>query len=95
MSKEWLRVNNLGKAYRHYDSERCRVGSWFGLSVTPRDEPWVLRNVSFKVEPGEAVVIVGQNSAEKSTLLKLITGTLKPNEGNVEISGRVAAILEL
>jgi len=95
MSEECLRVNNLGKAYRHYGSEWCRVGSWFGVPVTPRDEHWVLRNVSFKVEPGEAVGVVGQNGAGKSTLLKLITGTLRPNEGNVEIYGRVAAILEL
>ncbi len=95
MSEECLRVNNLGKSYRHYGNEWCRVGSWFGIPVTARDEHWVLRNISFAVEPGEAVGVVGQNGAGKSTLLKLITGTLRPNEGNVEIYGRVAAILEL
>jgi lipopolysaccharide transport system ATP-binding protein len=64
-------------------------------SVKPRDENWVLRNVTFSVEPGQTVGIIGSNGAGKSTLLKLITGTTRPTEGHVYVSGRVAAILEL
>jgi lipopolysaccharide transport system ATP-binding protein len=55
----------------------------------------VLRDIGFRVEPGEAVGIIGINGAGKSTLLKLITGTTQPTAGQVQITGRVAAMLEL
>lgn len=95
MNNEVLKVSNLGKAFRSYGSELKRFASWFGVRVTPREEAWVLRGVSFSLAAGEAIGIVGQNGAGKSTLLKLITGTLRPTEGEVQVRGRVAAILEL
>lgn len=90
-----LRVGNLGKAYRRWNSEWMRAASWFGLPARPSEEYWALRHVNFAIAPGEAVGIVGQNGAGKSTLLKLITGTTRPTEGEVSRTGRVAAILEL
>ncbi len=91
-----LRVQNLGKSYRQWGSEWRRVASWFVTAIRPREEHWVLKDVSFSISrPGEAVGIVGQNGAGKSTLLKLITGTTRPTEGKVQLHGRVAAILEL
>ena len=90
-----LTVDNVGKAYRAWNSEWMRAASWFGLPVRPREEHWVLRGVSFEIAPGEAVGVIGQNGAGKSTLLKLITGTAQPTEGRVARTGRVAAILEL
>lgn len=90
-----LSVNNLGKAYLTYASELQRIASWFGMPVKAREEHWVLKDISFNIEPGEAIGIVGQNGAGKSTLLKMITGTLQPTEGNVQVNGRIAAILEL
>jgi lipopolysaccharide transport system ATP-binding protein len=56
---------------------------------------WVMQGVSFAVQPGEAVGIIGINGAGKSTLLKMITGTTQATTGSVHITGRVAALLEL
>jgi lipopolysaccharide transport system ATP-binding protein len=91
-----IRVSNLGKAYRQYSSRWGRLAEWLSLSNKPRHRlKWVLQGISFEVSPGEAVGIIGINGAGKSTLLKLITGTSQPTTGEVHVSGRVAALLEL
>ena len=91
-----IRISNLGKAYRQYNSRWGRLAEWLSLSNKPRHRlKWVLQDISFEVSPGEAVGIIGINGAGKSTLLKLITGTSHPTTGEVHISGRVAALLEL
>ncbi|MGH3132005.1 MAG: ATP-binding cassette domain-containing protein, partial [Gaiellaceae bacterium] len=56
---------------------------------------WALRDVSFAVEPGEAVGLVGRNGSGKTTLLKLLCEIIKPTSGRVEVGGRVGALLEL
>ena len=90
-----LNVTNLGKAYRTYASEFQRIATWFYLPSKPSEEHWVLKDINFSIEPGEAIGIVGQNGAGKSTLLKMITGTLQPTVGSIHVGGRIAAILEL
>lgn len=95
MSTPLLIVDNVGKCYREYGSEFQRFAGWFGFPVKPRAEHWVLQHVSFRIDEGEAVGIVGQNGAGKSTLLKVITGTTQPNSGHVRSHGRISALLEL
>ncbi len=56
---------------------------------------YALRNVSFSLDHGESLAIIGRNGAGKSTLLSLVAGLSRPNEGNVDIGGKVAALLEL
>lgn len=90
-----LIVENIGKAYIEYGSELRRFARWFGVPVTPVAEHWVIRNVTFRVDPGESIGIIGANGAGKSTVLKMITGTTRPSEGRVAVNGRVSALLEL
>lgn len=91
-----ISVSNLGKAYKQYSTRWARLREW----LTPGKRvyhqlKWILQDISFTVQPGEAVGIIGINGAGKSTLLKLITGTAQPTTGSVHMTGRVAAMLEL
>src|SRR5579871_5284234 len=54
-----------------------------------------LKHVSFQVQPGESLAIIGPNGAGKSTLLSLVAGLSRPDEGTVQVNGKVAALLEL
>src|SRR5215469_2858264 len=64
-------------------------------SRTPKEVLWALRNVSFKVDEGEVVGIIGRNGAGKSTLLKILSKITYPTSGSVRARGRVAALLEV
>jgi lipopolysaccharide transport system ATP-binding protein len=91
-----ITVTNLGKAYRRYPHRWARLAEWLDPRGVPRhSQRWALQGIDFDVQPGEAVGIIGMNGAGKSTLLKMITGTASPTTGQVQIEGRVAALLEL
>jgi len=91
-----IRGCGLGKAYRQYESRWQRLAEWIIPFARQRHSlKWVLREISFSLEPGQAVGIIGINGAGKSTLLKLITGTTQATKGSVSVQGRVAALLEL
>jgi lipopolysaccharide transport system ATP-binding protein len=91
-----IAVSHLGKAYKQYPNRWSRLREWITPGQTVRHQlKWVLQDISFTVNPGEAVGIIGINGAGKSTLLKLITGTTQPTTGGVHMTGRVAAMLEL
>lgn len=91
-----ITVSNLGKAYKKYPNRWARLAEWILPGHKTRHElTWVLQNINFTVSPGEAMGISGLNGAGKSTLLKIITGTTMPTTGSVEITGRIAALLEL
>ena len=62
---------------------------------TKPGEFWPLRGVSFSVKPGESIGVVGRNGQGKSTLLKLVTGVLLPDEGTVTVHGGVAPLIEI
>jgi lipopolysaccharide transport system ATP-binding protein len=59
------------------------------------EEFWALRDVSFEVNPGEAIGVIGPNGAGKSTSLKLLTRILKPTSGSCHVRGRVGALIEI
>lgn len=89
-------VTNLGKAYKQYPNRWSRLAEWMLPCSTLRHNlHWVLQGINFTIKPGDAVGIIGINGAGKSTLLKMITGTTQPTTGSVNITGRVAALLEL
>jgi lipopolysaccharide transport system ATP-binding protein len=110
MSTVAIRVERLGKKYhiRHQRPERYkalrdvlteRARGLFrprpaGGPATQEDF-WALQDVSFKVEPGEVIGIIGRNGAGKSTLLKVISRITEPTAGRAEITGRVASMLEI
>jgi len=80
--------------------ERSRSFQDLALNLVRRDNDsregfWALRDVSFSVEQGETVGLIGPNGAGKSTALKLISRIIEPTSGQVEVNGRVGALLEL
>lgn len=91
-----IRVEGLSKCYHVYDrpQDRLKQSLWCGRKQFYR-EFWALRDVSFEVAKGETVGLIGRNGSGKSTLLQMIAGTLTPTAGTVQVSGRIAALLEL
>lgn len=99
-----IKVEGLSKCYQIYDLPQDRLKQFViprlqrSIGVAAKRffrEFWALKDVSFEMKRGETIGIVGRNGSGKSTLLQMICGTLHPSSGSVQISGRVAALLEL
>ena len=96
MEEYAIRVKDVTKMYKLFSRNRDRLRDAFGLSRKKLyKEHFALHNLSFDVHRGETVGIIGTNAAGKSTILKIITGVLTPTSGEVEINGRISALLEL
>lgn len=91
-----LLVQNVSKRYRLYNApfDRIRELNPFRSAPLYRDF-WALQDISFSVDRGEVVSLVGPNGCGKSTLLQVISGILQPTTGRVVARGRIAALLEL
>src|SRR4051812_10122822 len=102
-----IRLENIGKRYRigatqgvgRYRSLREEIvegisGKGRGRAPDERDF-WAVKDVSFDVQPGETLGIIGRNGAGKSTLLKILARITPPTSGRGEIRGRVGSLLEV
>jgi lipopolysaccharide transport system ATP-binding protein len=99
-----IQVEGVGKYYEIYSKPQDRLKQFVLASLqktigrTPKNyytSFWALQDISFEVERGQSVGIIGQNGSGKSTLLQIIAGILQPSIGKVEINGRVGALIEL
>ena len=108
MSDVAIRIDGLGKKYRirHQRRERYtalrdvitdKVRGIFRPAPTEAaacvEDFWALKDVSLEIRRGEVVGVIGRNGAGKSTLLKLLSRITQPNEGRIELEGRVASML--
>lgn len=90
-----INVKNLNKVYKIYPKKSDRFLEVMLFMKNRYTKFNALTDVSFKLEKGHILGIVGSNGAGKSTLLKIITGVTKPTSGEVEINGKIASLLEL
>lgn len=99
-----IKVNRLTKCYQIYDTPRERLKQFIlprfqralGIRVQKYHRDFhALNEVSFEINKGETVGIIGRNGSGKSTLLQLICGTVNPTSGVIKTTGRIAALLEL
>ena len=96
MSEIAIKVEHVTKLYKLYGKPSDRFKEALGITHEKRyKEHFALNDVNFQVNKGETVGIIGTNGSGKSTILKIITGVLNPTSGNVDVAGRISALLEL
>jgi ABC-type polysaccharide/polyol phosphate transport system ATPase subunit len=88
-------VQNVSKLYRLYRRPIDRLRELIPGSPPRHSDFWALRDISFQLEKGETLGVVGPNGCGKSTLLQIVCGILQPTSGRVLARGRIAALLEL
>ena len=98
MGKKVLKVNDVSMKFNLSTEKVDSVKEYFIKFLKreiKRDEFWALQDISFSLEKGDRLGILGLNGAGKSTLLKVIAGVFKPTTGTVERHGKIAPLLEL
>ncbi len=94
MSETIISFKNVSKEYILYKNNQERFKALFKKPKNAKKNK-ALKNVSFEISKGESIGIIGDNGAGKSTILKMITGVAFPDEGEIVVNGKVAALLEL
>ncbi len=96
MEQTAIKVTQVSKIYKLYDTPTARLKDALGFSKKKNyREHEALQNINVEINKGETVGIIGTNGSGKSTLLKIITGVIGPTSGEVEVAGRISALLEL
>ncbi|MBW2660368.1 MAG: ABC transporter ATP-binding protein, partial [Deltaproteobacteria bacterium] len=91
-----VRLSNINKIYHLYENPQDRIKEVLNpFNKNYHHDFYAINDVSFDIHTGESVAIIGKNGAGKSTLLKMITGVLTPTSGKLEVSGKIASLLEL
>jgi teichoic acid transport system ATP-binding protein len=89
-----IEFKHVSKRYRLYRTDKQRFLGIFSNRI-PFKEVYANRDLSFTITRGESVAVMGKNGAGKSTMLKMITGVVFPTSGEIDVNGRVSALLEL
>ena len=89
-----IRFDHVTKEYKLYKNDKARFRGLFNKKV-PYKKNKAVNNLSFTVEKGDSLSLIGRNGAGKSTILKIITGVTYPTSGKVEVNGKISALLEL
>ena len=92
-----IRARQLAKAYKLYDSPKDWVKQQLlGSEKNPYYKSfWALKDISFEVQRGKSLGIIGRNGCGKSTLLQIVCGMTRPTKGEIWVKGRVAPVLAL
>ena len=91
-----IEIKDVTKIYKLYDKPIDRLKESMSLRHRSYHKDfYALRGLSFFVEKGQTVGIIGTNGSGKSTILKIITGVLTPTSGEVSVKGKISALLEL